>query len=457
MSWKQDIHYQRKRKEFLYESIREESLRQVRTNVAQIIDAFEEINPRIKNKKINRDFLSTFDEWFWERNQKAKSAESEKTIAYINRLRRYMRIAVQLNTTSDKIHQDLSELHSFYSFLNQIYREPEKEIEEDLSFVDRIQVLEKLLFPRVGMEANHGPDSCLVYLSTLSSIFESLKVLLTPIIPPVIPKKIEKKLFGISEKIQNIFNGIALNFVTDAKFFDITYHGAEGDETWLIPGVSYQKVMEQFLSDFGVAELKFFKALCGYIGLQIAEHKVNNEEFFIIDPTFVKVYYKIGYLHKEIIEDEEKIIWYPKISDETLYLQYLSLVATNRFAIQPDFAFWISLVFAYYLYLLISEEFVSEDNSIKQFIKDDLVRVSIVPYSVKCIALHLGGIEWANRMPTELDSRKDILSGMLKIIPNIRALRVKYDELADEIWDNVDTDELDVDETQLLDNKYWKK
>ena len=306
------------------------------------------------------------------------------------------------------------------------------------------------------MEPNKGPDSCLVYLSSLTSIFDNLKLILTPIIPPVIPKKIEKKLFGISEKITNIFNGISLNFVTDPIFFDITFHGADGDEQWRIPGISYQKVMEPFLSDFGVAEQKFFKALCGHIGLQIAESKVENEEYFLLDPSFVKVFSKIGYLHKQV-QNDGKIIWYPKVSDETLYLQYLSLVATNRSAVQPDFAFWISLTFAYYLYLLIYEEFLGKSNSFKQFIRDDLVRVSIVPYSVKSIALQLGGVSWANRIPTELDTRKDVLSGLLKITPNIAQLREKYNELADSLWEDSNDEDIEIKEDELLNDKYWQK
>lgn len=458
MSWKQDAEYNRRKREFQTKSIREESLRQVRTNVAQILDALNEIQPQLKKKKIDRDFLSTFDEWFWKRNQKAKSAESEKTIAFINRIRRYMRIAVQLKISSDQIHRDFEELEDFFINLLKLYQEPESEIEEDLSYLERIEVLEKILFPRVGMEPNKGPDSCLVYLSGMSSLFQCLKVILTPTIPPVIPKKIDMKLFGISEKIVNIFNGITLNFVTDPMFFDITYHGAEGDELWKIPGISYQKVMEPFLSDFGVAEQKFFKALCGHIGLQIAESKINNEEYFLLDPSFVKIFYKIGYLDKKKQKDG-KTVWYPKISEETLYLQYLSLVATNRIGVQPDFAFWISLTFAYYLYLLISEEYLSSDNCFRSFLKDDLVRVSIVPYSVKSIALQLGGIDWANKMPTDLESRKDILSGLLKITGcSINKLREKYDEIADEFWNTTDSsnDDGEVKEEQLLNDAFWQ-
>ena len=460
MSWKSDAEFQKRQKVSQSASLREESLRQLRTNVAQILDAFAESYPKIVNKTINRDMLSDFDEWFWERNQKAKSAESEKTIAYINRLRRYLRIAVQLKTSSDQIHRDFNELQDFFTNFLSLIQEPDKEIDDDLSYIDRIEVLEKIFFPRVGMEPGKGPDHCLVYLSKFEEFFQCIKVILTPTIPPTIPKNIERKLFGISEKINNIFSGITLNFITDPIFFDITQHSEAGDEIWKVPGISYQKVMEAFISDFGVAEIKFFKALCGHIGLQIAESKVNNEEYFLIDPSFVKVFSKIGYLQKQSqkVDERDITIWYPKISDETLYLQYLALVATNRVGVQPDFAFWISLTFAYYLYLIISEEFLSDDNSFKQFIKDDLVRVSIVPYSVKSIALHLGGVEWANRMPTDVETRKDVLSGLLKIVPNINQLREMYDEKADALWENsIEEEEQEPEDEQLLDSKFWQK
>lgn len=460
MSWKADPEYKKKQNASQLASLREESLRQLRTNIAQILDAFGEVEPKLEKKNIDRDFLSTFDEWYLERNQKVKSAESEKTIAFINRLRRYLRIAVQFKTSSDQIKRDFDEVKRFYDYFLRLIQDPDLELEEDLSYVQRVKVLEKIFFPRVGMEPGKGPDSCLVYLSQFTDLFPCLKTILTPTIPPVIPKKIERKLFGISEKIVNIFSGITLNFVTDPMFFDITFHGSNGDEPWKVPGISYKKVMEPFLSDFGVNELTFFKTLCGHIGLQIAESKVNNEEYFILDPGFINVFTKIGYLTKNVQKDGITI-WYPKISEETLYLQYLALVATNRIGVQPDFLFWICLTFAYNLYKLISQEFLSPDNVFRNFLIDDLVRVSVLPYAVKSIALELGGLEWAKRIPVELESRKDVLSGLIKINTcSISKLEEQYDKIADEIWNFDSTsDETDegIDSEELMDSRFWKK
>ncbi len=459
MSWKTEPEFKKRQSASQLASLREESLRQLRTNVAQILDAFGEIEPKISYKVINRDFLSTFDEWFWERNQKAKSADSEKTIAYINRLRRYLRIAMQFKTPSDQIHRDFTELQNFYTYFLKLIQDPDLELDDDLSYVQRVKVLEKIVFPRVGMEPGKGPDSCLVYLTQFSDLFPCLKTILTPTIPPVIPKKIERKLFGISEKIVNIFSGITLNFVTDPQFFDVTHHSPSGDENWKIPGISYKKVMEPFLSDFGVSELTFFKVLCSHIGLQVAENKVNNEEYFILDPTFVNVFSKIGYLQKNV-QNDGTIVWYPKISEETLYLQYLALVATNRIGVQPDFIFWICLTFAYNLYKLIAQEFLSSDNIFKNFLIDDLVRVSVLPYAVKSIALELGGIEWASRIPVEVESRKDVLSGLIKIsICDISKLEEQYDKIADELWSGDDSEEKEPADIEdiMSDSRFWNR
>ncbi len=457
MGWKSDEEYKRKLSSSRTASLREESLRQVRTNIAQILDGLYEIQPKIKEKTINKDYLSEFEEWFWKRNQKAKSADSEKIIAYMNRIRRYFRIAVQMSIPSDQIHRDFDELVTFFSTLLQLYSDPEEVVDDDLSYLERIEVLEKSIFPRLGMEPGKGPDSSLIYLSSIGELFSCLKVLLTPTIPPIIPKKVERRLFGISEKITNIFSGITLNFVTDPKFFDVTFHGEEGDELWQIPGISYQKVMQPFLSDFGVSEQAFFKALCSYIGLQIAESKSEGEEFFILDPSFVKVFNKIGYLQKHETP-EKKIIWYPNISEDTLYLQYLALVSTNRSAVQPDFAFWVSLTFAYFLYRLIAEDYLSEDNCLRSFIIDDLVRVSVVPYSVKSIALELGGLDWAKKMPVDLDSRKDVLSGLLKISScNFNNLKEIYEKVADDFFDEVEEDEEVEVEDILNDSRFWNR
>lgn len=460
MSWKTDTDFKKRQASSQLASLREESLRQLRTNVAQILDAFAEVEPKLVNKKIDRDFLSTFDEWFWERNQKAKSADSEKTIAFINRLRRYLRIAMQFKTPSDQIQRDFDQVQEFYTYFLKLIQDPDQELDDDLSYVQRVKVLEKIFFPRVGQERGKGPDSCLVYLTQFSDIFQCLKTILTPTIPPVIPKKIERKLFGISEKIVNIFSGITLNFVTDPQFFDVTRHNESGDELWKIPGISYKKVMEPFLSDFGVNELTFFKTLCGHIGLQVAESKVKNEDYFILDPSFVNVFAKIGYLQKNVQKDGTTI-WYPKISEETLYLQYLALVATNRIGVQPDFIFWICLTFAYNLYKLIAQEFLSSDNVFRNFLIDDLVRVSVLPYAVKSIALELGGLDWAKRIPVEVESRKDVLSGLIKISScSISKLEEQYDKIADEFWEGVSSDEeeeiSDIDDI-LSDAKYWNR
>ena len=218
--------------------------------------------------------------------------------------------------------------------------------------------------------------------------------------------------------------------------------------------------MEPFLSDFGVNELTFFKTLCSHIGLQIAENKVNNEEYFILDPSFVNVFSKIGYLQK-VDQKDGSVIWYPKISEETLYLQYLALVATNRIGVQPDFIFWICLTFAYNLYKLISKEFLSPDNVFRNFLIDDLVRVSVLPYAVKSIALELGGLEWARRIPVELESRKDVLSGLIKISScDLNKLEEQYDRFADELWagesSEIEEEDADIDDI-MSDSRFWKR
>ena len=410
MSWKQDSEYQRRLRTHKASNYREESIRQVRTNIAQIIDAFNEVAKKIQNKDLTREFLPSFDEWFWEKSEKAKSGESEKLIAYIDRLRRYVRIAIQLEEKPDKISKDFLAAHEFYEKLLEIFVTETENI-YDLSIWERFDILEDILFTRIGRLPGKGPDDALIKLHQYLDITNCLRLMLTPAIPPVIPKNIEKKLFGLSEKISNIFAGISLNFVTDAKWFDIV---SPDNEKWKLPGISYKLVMEPFLSDFGVSELKFFDTLCGYIGLRLVENKDKNEKYFILDPTFVKVFSKIGYLSHKNLEDGT-IIWYPQISDDTLYLQYLALVTTNRGAIQPDFAFWISLVIAYYFYQLISDEYIDQNNLFAAFLKDDLVRVSIIPYTVRAVALHLGGLEWYTIMPVEVESRKDVLSGLLRL------------------------------------------
>lgn len=463
-SWKSDSEYQRRMAKAQTETLREESLRQVRTNIAQIVDALLEVEPKLKGKIINNDFMVKFTEWFWKQNQKAKSAGREKTLAFVNRIRRYLRIVIQLKgekieESSVQIHQDFNELLSFFQVLYRMFQEPdEASEEEDLSFFDRIELLESMIFPRVGTEPGKGPDSCLIHLSQFEDIVSCLRVLLTPTIPPTIPKKIDQKLFGLSEKISNIFAGITLNFVTDAKYFDITAKTEQGKQQWKIPGISYKKVMEPFLSDFSVTEKDFFNALCGHIGLQIATSKAEEETYFILDPTFISVFHKIGYLQKQEQKDGSTI-WYPKISEDTLYLQYLALVATNRQAVQPDFAFWISLTFAYFLYRLISEEFIKPENVFRGMITDDLVRVTIVPYLVKTIALELGGVGWGKKMPVDLEGRKDILSGLLKISNcNFSRLKTHFDERADHLFEEYDEDEEEVDVDRLFkDNRYWKR
>ena len=191
MSWKSDPEFKKRQNVSQLSALREESLRQLRTNIAQILDSFGEVEPKLAYKTIDRDFLSTFDEWFWERNQKAKSADSEKSIAYINRLRRYLRIAMQFKTPSDQIKRDFDELHQFFEYYLKLIQDPDLELDDDLSYVQRVKVLEKVFFPRVGLEPGKGPDSCLVYLSQFSDLFPCIKTILTPTIPPVIPKKIE--------------------------------------------------------------------------------------------------------------------------------------------------------------------------------------------------------------------------------------------------------------------------
>jgi len=471
MNWRSDPEYQRRMAKSQYTSLREESLRQVRTNVAQILDAFLEIEPKIQGKTINNEFMSKFNEWFWKRNQKAKSAGSEKTLAYMNRIRRYLRIALQLKFQSDngdetddkddfsvKIHQDFDDLVSFFQELLRMFEDPEDSSNKnELSYIDRIHALEEIILPRIGTEPGKGPDTCLIHLSQFTDIVSCLRVLLTPAIPPIIPKNVEQKLFGLSEKISNIFAGITLNFVTDAKYFDIMTKTETGEVKWQIPGISYKKVMEPFLSEFSVNEKDFFKALCGHIGLQIAQNNTEKEPYFILDPTFIEVYYKIGYLRK-IVQEDGSVIWYPQISEDTLYLQYLALVATNRQAAQPDFAFWISLTFAYYLYRLISEEFVTSDNIFRGMVTDDLVRVSIVPYSVKTIALEIGSLDWAKKIPVEIETRKDVLSGLLKISNcNFSQLKSHFDQRIESLFEEYDADEEVEAEDLLSDARYWQR
>ena len=446
MSWKQDAEYQKRLRTQRTSNYREESIRQVRTNIAQIIDAFNEVAKKIKDKELTREFLPSFEEWFWEKSEKVKSGESEKLIAYIDRLRRYMRIAIQLETDPETIAKNFSAVYEFYEKLLDIFV-TDTENSYDLTIWERFEILEDILFTRVGRLPGKGPDDALIKLHQYIDITECLRLMLTPAIPPVIPKNIEKKLFGLSEKISNIFAGISLNFVTDAKWFDLT---APDGKKWKLPGISYKLVMEPFLSDFGVSELKFFDTLCGYLGLKLVENQDKNEKYFVLDPTFVKVLAKKGNLSNKNHEDGT-VIWYPQISDDTLYLQYLALVTTNRGAVQPDFAFWLSLVIAYYFYQLISDEFVDQNNVFAAFLKDDLVRVSIIPYTVRAVALQLGGPEWYTIMPVEVESRKDVLSGLLRLS------RCDFTRLQAHVESEIEETDTTDEEDYMNDPRIWQK
>ncbi|MHA1984720.1 MAG: hypothetical protein ACW967_10220, partial [Candidatus Hodarchaeales archaeon] len=383
----------------------------------QILEAIEEVYFKLKNKIIDKEFIGGFEEWYWERNEKAKSEGAEKQLAFMNRLRRYLRIAIQVETEPEKIFKDFVELKKTFTELLRIFT-PEKK-SSNINLWERIRILENILFPKIGRMPRKGPDDALIHLHDFVDIASCLRLILTPAIPPVIPQKVEQKLFGISEKITNIFSGITLNFVTDAKYFTIT---TSENKKWKIPGISYKKVMEPFLSDFGVTEKKFFEALCGHIGLKIADSKQQTERYFILDPSFVDVFTKIGYLEKREQTDGSTII-FPRISEDTLFLQYLALSSTNRQAMQPDFAFWVSLVISYYLYQLVTNENMDNNNSFMGFIKDDLVRVSVIPHTVRSViphtvrsvALQLGGVDWYKRMPVDVETRKDVLSGLLRL------------------------------------------
>ena len=61
MSWKADPEFKKRQGVSQLASLREESLRQLRTNIAQIIDAFNEVQPKLSKNTIDRDFLSSFD------------------------------------------------------------------------------------------------------------------------------------------------------------------------------------------------------------------------------------------------------------------------------------------------------------------------------------------------------------------------------------------------------------
>ncbi|HKZ40484.1 MAG TPA: hypothetical protein VJ044_05945 [Candidatus Hodarchaeales archaeon] len=156
MAWRQDAEYQKRLQSTRTSANRDESIRMVRTNISQIIEALTEVREYTQRREISAVRLDKLDEWFWERNQKAKSSDAEKKLAFMNRIRRYFRIAFQLGNSSDKIHADFDELVTFFTELLDLFSS--KDNSDNLSLWDRIEILEEILFPRTGRRSGRGPN-----------------------------------------------------------------------------------------------------------------------------------------------------------------------------------------------------------------------------------------------------------------------------------------------------------
>jgi len=264
------------------------------------------------------------------------------------------------------------------NILRRITNPDETELENTYLYV-LVKFVENKLFPR-------GQILKLIYQKLLTNsvnFYECQRHILQP--HTYYRDKLESPDFfeipGISPKVYQLINNITSFFNLDPNF--IEYPEKENHE---IPVILKTEVFSPYIDSIANTEEEAIEKIAERMGLRLID------EIFLAPREDAVDIFEANNYFRENKQSDGSIRYYPQLSNETLLLYYLSFASQRRGFLSKELINWMSMNFAFLIYMGILKWKLSDENIFYPIFKDLQTNEKVLPYLMKliCFPNYLG-------------------------------------------------------------------
>jgi len=216
---------------------------------------------------------------------------------------------------------------------------------------------------------------------------------------------------GMSPKIYQIINNTTSLYNLDPNFGEFPEK-----EKYELPLILKNDVFSPFIESIANLEEEAIEGIAERIGL-----RVLDDIFLAPQEDFVEILLANNYL-KETKQSDGTIRLYPQFSNETLIIYYLAFASMRRGFLSKELINWISMNFAFLMYMGILKWKLSDENIFYSIFKDLQTNEKILPYLMKlaCFPRYLGLDKMKIR--DSIQYRKEIFNFIGSQIDNLKDL-----------------------------------
>jgi hypothetical protein len=216
---------------------------------------------------------------------------------------------------------------------------------------------------------------------------------------------------GISPKMYQIINNITSLFNLDPSF------GVFPERPdYEIPMILKSDIFLPYIDSIANAEEESIEKLAERIGMRLID-----DLFLAPKEEFVNILEENNYLRTNK-QSDGTIRYLPQFSNETLILYYLAFASQRRGFLSKELINWISMNFAFLIYMGILKWKLSDENIFYSIFKDLQTNEKILPYLMKliCFPNYLGLDKMKIR--DSVQYRKEIFNFIGSQIDNLKDL-----------------------------------
>ena len=324
------------------------------------------------------------------------------------------RESIPIIDIKDYIIEFLYESIGTLNVLRHITNPDESSLEKTFLYV-LTKFIEERLFSR-------GRNLIIIYNKLLeysSDFYECQRHILQP--HTYYREKLERSDFfeipGMSPKVYQLINNVTSLYNLDPNFGQFPERGNQE-----LPMILKTEVFNPYIDSIANAEEEAINQIAERIGL-----RVIDEIFLAPKEDLVAIMLENNFL-RENKQSDGKIRLLPQLSNETLILYYLALASQRRGFLSKEFINWISMNFAFLIYMGILKWKLSDQNIFYPIFKDLQTNEKVLPYLMKliCFPNYLGLDKLKIRDSPQY--RKEIFNFIASQIDNLKEF---INEIAD--------------------------
>ncbi len=300
-------------------------------------------------------------------------------------------------------------LHESVNALNvlQHITNPDERNIENTYLYQLVKFIEEIIFPR-------GSNLKIIYEKLFENsidFYECQRHILQP--HTYYREKLERpdyfEIPGISPKVYQIINNITSLYNLDPNFGEFPER-----ENHEIPMILKNDVFLPYIDSIANAEEEAIEKIAERIGLRLIDGI-----FLGPHEDFVNILLENNYL-RENKQSDGTIRLLPQFSNETLIIYYLAFSSQRRGFLSKELVNWISMNFAFLIYMGILKWKLSDENIFYAIFKDLQTNEKILPYLMKliCFPNYLGVDKMKIR--DSIQYRKEIFNFIGSQIDNLK-------------------------------------